>query len=162
MGVSVYAYQGIQLEEAGGLPGSIASEVTHVYLDPEAGRLRANDLEKGIYAILGTYEERIGSYGYFDAFRQSLAELVGIQHPMPEGRWDEAPFGELLYASDNSVLMGAEMLEAFHRNLERYSDEASQKLSSEHLETYLVLRKAAEFARTDTIGDGSSGALSIH
>ena len=164
MGVSVFAYQGVQLEQPGAARGDFTSgysDVTHVHFDPADGRLRPDDLEMGIYGILGKFEERIGSYLQFERFREKLAEMVGTPYPSTAENWRDGQFGELLQASDSYVLMGAEMLEAFHQNLERYSAEAAQQLDQGQHEIYQTLQKAAAFARIDPINEGGTGALRI-
>lgn len=164
MGVSVFAYQAVQLEQPGASQGDFTSgysDVTNAHFDPGAGRLQPEDLEFGIYGILGKLEERIGSYSAFENFRQSLAGLVGVDYPTAELNWRDVPFGEILQASDTHVLMGAEMLEAFHQNLERHSEEAAAKMTPAQHETYQLLQRAAAFARIDPINEGSTGALRI-
>lgn len=163
MGVSVHAYKGAQFERDADGSGGVDNDVIEVFLDPSASRLRADDLDKGVYSFLGKLEEPIGSYGYFDEFRKALAQLANASFPPESGEWREVPFGELLFATDAHVLMGPAMVEAFQKNLKSFAEEAFKKLSTEHHETYRALEKAADHALQDTQDEGGGyGVLYIH
>lgn len=163
MGVSVSAYRGVQFEGPGSL-GAVSNDLIEVFLDPSAGRLQADDLETGIYSFSSKFEERIGSYSYFDEFRTALAKLVDVPFPSEAREWQGVPFGELLYATDAHVLMGPAMVRAFLGNLGNFNEDASEILSEEHYDTYRVLDKAVnhalEYAKYES-GE-ADGVLYIH
>jgi hypothetical protein len=169
MGLSIYGYGGVQLKELGGSPGEVNDlrfrDASHVCFSPPTDHPQADDLPAGIYSYLGSFEERLGSYSYYGEFCQKLAELVDAPFPgdaAQQARWKDVPFGALLYSSDTYLLMGPFTVEALQESLNAYSEQAAEKLSKDHYETYQAFQKAAEEARLDIYGHGFLGAILIH
>lgn len=96
MGVSVYAYRGTKFERGASGAGQVDNDLLEVFLDPSAGRLVADDLETGIYSFTSKFEERIGSYSYFDEFRAALAKLADVPFPSESRDWQKSAFRRAL------------------------------------------------------------------
>lgn len=148
MGVSVVGYSGLQLKKAGGTPeeidGKDFQDDQYVYLSPPANQWQADGLQTGIYSYRDSYEERLGSYGYFDEFRQKLAEMVKASYPEPQ---KGVVFGELLYGSDTYLLMGPSTFESLYDSFVSADGVAiEEKLIADHFDDYYQLYWAIKTA----------------
>lgn len=131
---------------------------------------RMDDLEDGaVYLYMEDVTDRIGTYHYYNDWREALAELVGYsltESTESEGRfpgvshaaacWLGAvgPFSELIDFSDCEGTFGTEMSAKLAKDFRDWDVRAST-LGDRFYRTYTVFRNAFEMA-----SDG--GAVQFH
>lgn len=130
---------------------------------------RADDIEhKGVYEARESFGFRAGSYGGYNSWRDSLAELAGYQ-PAPytiygntaqrhdAGAWaaESGPFWELINFSDCEGIIGAAVSAKLAADFATFQEKANAHADEWFRAKYADWRKAFEMA-----ADG--GAVHFH
>lgn len=163
MGLDIAAYKGIKflypidldLFDGWDRPkGEVAIAPVHF-------RERMGSLKDGVYSYAEVNTDRIGSYGYYNVFRNALSELA-LEAPADtvwanRKEYEDQPFFELINFSDAEGILGPEVCMELHADFEswdsdadsRWWDELDSHLYNDFIETYRQLASAVCFAAGD-------------
>lgn len=165
MGLDITAYKQIQKVEAIDDGGDFYVKGTddlvdfHATINPDF-KERAEDIEdNSCYSAVDSFGFKAGSYGGYNAWRNSLARIAGykkVDGRFDSGAWEsrEGAFYELINFSDCEGVIGSSVSKKLYQDFLSFDEKATQE-GEYFYPTYINFMTAFKFA-------SESGAVDFH
>lgn len=143
---AIYATK-LNMEEVPSPLGCDDDQVIHIVNEhPFGDRLGGRDA--GIYWLIDSKHFYRNSYGGYNEWRRTLAEIVGYPHKVGKtrsgadvGAWEatSGPFWELIYFSDCEGYIGGTVLEKLHKDFADWKNRIDEwvQLDTDHRGDFL-------------------------
>lgn len=100
-----------------------------------------------IMVVKEDYGFRVGSYSYFNDFREEVARVVGFNLNEMVGfggtiKWGDQAFKELINHSDCDGILDSADCDSLTEDFKKYDERMKEWLSEEHYTTYTELMEA--------------------